>query len=75
MEHFGAALAGLHRHTAALHGLDRDNFIGRLPQPNTQTASWVEFYRDQRIFDFAGALGMELRHLAIHSLASNTECP
>jgi dCMP deaminase len=34
-----------------------------------------EFYRDQRIFDFAGALGMELRHLDIHSLASNTECP
>ncbi|HVO72104.1 MAG TPA: fructosamine kinase family protein, partial [Aggregatilineaceae bacterium] len=49
MEQFGAALAELHRHTAALHGLDRDNFIGRLPQPNGQMASWAEFYRERRI--------------------------
>jgi fructosamine-3-kinase len=49
MERFGAALADLHRYTAPLHGLDRDNFIGRLPQPNDQTPSWIEFYRDQRI--------------------------
>jgi fructosamine-3-kinase len=51
MEQFGAALAELHRHTAATHqfGLDRDNFIGRLPQPNTPSASWSTFYRDQRI--------------------------
>jgi fructosamine-3-kinase len=49
MADFGAALAALHRHTADQHGLDRDNFIGRLPQPNTQSASWTAFYRDQRI--------------------------
>jgi fructosamine-3-kinase len=49
MEHFGAALAALHRHTAAQHGLDRDNFIGRLPQPNGQMASWAEFYCERRI--------------------------
>jgi fructosamine-3-kinase len=49
MEHFGTALAALHRHTAAQHGLDRDNFIGRLPQPNGQMASWAEFYRERRI--------------------------
>jgi fructosamine-3-kinase len=49
MERFGAALAALHRHTAAQHGLDRDNFIGRLPQPNGQMASWAEFYRERRI--------------------------
>jgi fructosamine-3-kinase len=49
MERFGAALADLHRHTAPAHGLDRDNFIGRLPQPNPRTAGWIEFYRDQRI--------------------------
>jgi fructosamine-3-kinase len=49
MEHFGAGLAELHRYTAALHGLDRDNFIGRLPQPNVQMASWAEFYRERRI--------------------------
>jgi fructosamine-3-kinase len=49
MERFGAALAELHRHTAATYGLDRDNFIGRLPQPNTPSADWRAFYRDQRI--------------------------
>lgn len=49
MEHFGAALAELHRHTAPRFGLDRDNFIGRLPQPNTPAQSWAAFYAEQRI--------------------------
>ncbi len=49
MARFGAGLADLHRRTADAFGLDRDNFIGRLPQPNTQAARWSEFYRDQRI--------------------------
>lgn len=48
-ERFGRELAALHRHTAEMHGLERDNYIGSLPQPNAQTASWVEFYREQRI--------------------------
>ncbi len=48
-ERFGRALAALHRHHADMHGLDRDNFIGSLPQPNAQTPSWIEFYRDMRI--------------------------
>jgi fructosamine-3-kinase len=46
---FGAALAALHRHTGDQHGLDRDNYIGRLPQPNTPSARWSTFYRDQRL--------------------------
>lgn len=49
MQQFGAALAALHRRTGDQHGLDRDNFIGRLPQPNTPSPSWTAFYRDQRI--------------------------
>jgi fructosamine-3-kinase len=49
MERFGTALAELHRQSTEQHGLDRDNFIGRLPQPNTQNPSWIVFYRDQRI--------------------------
>lgn len=48
-ERLGTGLAALHQHTAALHGLDHDNFIGSLPQPNTQQPSWIAFYRDQRI--------------------------
>lgn len=46
---FGSALAELHRTTADQHGLDHDNFIGRLPQPNPKTARWAAFYRDHRI--------------------------
>ena len=49
MERFGEALAELHRHTAATYGLDEDNFIGRLPQPNTPSPRWIDFYREHRI--------------------------
>ena len=49
MEDFGARLAAMHRHTASQHGLEIDNFIGRLPQRNTPDPSWSAFYRDQRI--------------------------
>ncbi len=49
MARFGEGLAELHRHTAEHFGLDRDNFIGRLAQPNPQTPDWVTFYRDHRI--------------------------
>lgn len=48
-ERLGEGLAALHQHTHAQHGLDHDNFIGRLPQSNTFTTHWAEFYRDQRI--------------------------
>ncbi|NDJ79181.1 MAG: fructosamine kinase family protein [Chloroflexi bacterium] len=49
MVRFGAGLAAMHNHSAEQHGLDHDNFIGRLPQPNPPTTSWSAFYRDQRI--------------------------
>ncbi len=49
MEDFGERLAALHRHTGPHYGLDHDNFIGRLPQPNRPAPSWSAFYRDQRI--------------------------
>jgi len=49
MEQFGAGLAALHRCTAEQFGLDRNNFIGRLPQPNTPADRWVTFYGEQRI--------------------------
>src|SRR5579859_1609350 len=47
---FGQGLADLHRCSASTFGLDTDNFIGALPQSNTQTHHWADFYRDQRIF-------------------------
>ncbi|MBN2471676.1 MAG: fructosamine kinase family protein [Anaerolineae bacterium] len=48
-ERLGHELAALHNHFGSQHGLEDDNYIGSLRQPNARTASWVEFYRDQRI--------------------------
>jgi len=46
---FGRGLAALHRNTAALHGLDHDNYIGRLPQRNERHESWSAFFVEQRM--------------------------
>ena len=48
-ERLGHELAALHRCTADGFGLDTDNYIGSLPQPNTQEPGWVAFYREHRI--------------------------
>ncbi|HEY4374078.1 MAG TPA: fructosamine kinase family protein [Burkholderiales bacterium] len=45
----GRELAQLHRATAPAFGFERDNFIGATPQPNTQSASWPLFWREQRL--------------------------
>ena len=45
----GRQLAELHRHTAARHGWDRNNWIGLSPQSNQQHDSWVDFYREERL--------------------------
>ena len=51
MRDFGRRLARLHQHLneQGLYGLDHDNYIGTLPQVNTPTRSWVEFYRARRL--------------------------
>lgn len=46
---FGEKLAGLHQNTASDFGLDHDNFIGSLVQPNTSYDSWPEFFYNTRI--------------------------
>lgn len=48
-ERLGRALARLHRFGAPTFGLDRDNFIGNLPQSNRARASFADFYREQRL--------------------------
>lgn len=45
----GEGLAALHLNHAEQHGLDHDNYIALLYQPNTQTGSWAFFYGEQRI--------------------------
>jgi fructosamine-3-kinase len=47
---FGRRLANLHRDTSSVgYGLERDNFIGSLPQQNAWRCTWPDFYRDCRI--------------------------
>ena len=48
-EALGRGLAALHRSGAPSFGLDEPNFIGRLPQSNTPSETWAEFYRAQRL--------------------------
>ena len=45
----GRGLAALHLHVAREFGLGEDNFIGSLPQSNTATQSWCEFFGTHRI--------------------------
>ncbi|WP_224488812.1 fructosamine kinase family protein [Robertkochia flava] len=62
----GNALAGLHRNTAALYGLDHDNYIGSLPQSNRQHKNAAEFYVQERLlpqFEMAINKGYTFRGL------------
>jgi fructosamine-3-kinase len=51
--HAAELLAALHARTADGFGLERDTVIGPLAQPNPWTASWLEFWRDQRLLHMA----------------------
>jgi fructosamine-3-kinase len=48
-EQLGRGLADLHRFGAPRFGLDHDNFIGSLPQNNSPSESWTDFYRERRL--------------------------
>jgi protein-ribulosamine 3-kinase len=48
-EELGQGMAALHQYPADLPGLDHDNFIGPLPQPNEACDTWPEFYAEQRL--------------------------
>ncbi|MBT1701110.1 fructosamine kinase family protein [Fulvivirgaceae bacterium PWU4] len=45
----GQQLANLHKHTAPTYGLDHANYIGSLPQQNTRTEKWTDFFITQRL--------------------------
>lgn len=47
--HAAELLAALHTVKAEQFGLEQDTLIGGLHQPNPWTASWIEFFRDQRL--------------------------
>ena len=46
---FGSGLAALHRTSAKHFGLEYDNYIGSLPQSNSQSSSWIEFFIERRL--------------------------
>ncbi len=46
---FGMGLATLHQNTADTFGLDRNNYIGSLVQKNDRTATWSQFFIQQRL--------------------------
>jgi fructosamine-3-kinase len=52
-EQLGRDLAALHRAGAGQWGLDHDNFIGDLPQPNTPLDTWAQFWAERRLRPFA----------------------
>lgn len=45
----GEQLARQHRQTRSHYGLEYDNYIGQLPQPNTRKRTWISFYRSERL--------------------------
>jgi fructosamine-3-kinase len=54
-EHAADLLASLHGVTWTHFGLEWDTLIGSLPQRNTPTRSWIEFFRDHRLLAMARA--------------------
>lgn len=48
-EHAAELLAALHEISADRFGLECDTLIGGLHQPNRWTASWLEFFAEQRL--------------------------
>lgn len=45
----GRALAAMHRSGPATFGLDRDNYIATIPQPNGEASTWAGFYWTRRL--------------------------
>ncbi|MFN8351184.1 MAG: fructosamine kinase family protein [Flavobacteriales bacterium] len=77
---FGEGLAHLHRHSAPHFGLERNNYIGALPQVNTPADSWPAFFlharleplvkqaRDRRRLEAATALRFERLYTRLDQL-------
>lgn len=56
-EALGRGLAALHRAGAPAFGLERDNWIGTLPQANGPLADWPRFYGERRLLPLGRAAG------------------
>ena len=47
--HLGELLAECHQIKGTAYGLEQDTLIGPIHQPNLQSESWIEFFREQRL--------------------------
>ena len=48
-EDFATQIAKLHKQTNTHFGLNQDNYIGSLPQVNTQETDWLKFFIEHRL--------------------------
>lgn len=48
-DEFGRNLADMHSISNERFGLDHQNYIGSLPQHNSEHETWVDFYREERL--------------------------
>ncbi|CAN5194489.1 fructosamine kinase family protein [soil metagenome] len=48
-QQFGEQLAAMHHHTSNRFGLEKDNYIGSLPQSNTPTEDGIDFFIEHRL--------------------------
>lgn len=47
---FGVALAEMHKNNSnSNYGLEHDNYIGKLPQPNNSAENWIDFFINHRL--------------------------
>lgn len=86
-EQLGRDLAMLHHSGAPSWGLDHDNFIGDLAQPNQPTSTWAEMWAERRLRPFvteahrrgsisgAGRSAVERVADRIEELAGPSEAP
>lgn len=60
-EDFGISLATMHQsNSAENYGLNHDNYIGKLPQPNSFHDNWIDFFIQNRL-EFQLKLAVENR--------------
>ena len=65
--HAADLLAALHAITAEAYGHERNTVTGNLDQPNPWTASWIEFFRDQRLL-YAARVAHDAGRLPVEEL-------
>ena len=67
-EHAADLIVGLHDITAHHFGFDSKTVIGGLPQPNPNSAAWIDFFRDHRLLHMARE-AHKIKRLPLNTMA------